>query len=77
MRKRFNKKYVFAKKGTRGDGLEKGEITYPRTSGKFRGVSLGKDKNGIFVMTHRARSKSYEKQDKIPLKDIKFIRSTG
>lgn len=77
MKKQFNKKYTYAKKGTRGDKLEKMEITYPRTSGKFRGVSLGRDKNGVFVMTHRARSKSYERQNKIPLKDIRFIASTG
>jgi hypothetical protein len=38
---------------------------------------LGADKNGFFVLTHRARSKSYESVDKIPEKDIKFIESTG
>lgn len=77
MKKRFNRKYVYARRGTRGDKLKEREITYPRTSGKFRGVSLGRDKNGVFVMTHRARSKSYERQDKIPIKDINFIASTG
>lgn len=41
------------------------------------GCSLGADKNGFFVHTHRARSKSYPEIDKIPQKDIKFIESTG
>jgi len=41
------------------------------------GVSLGKDKNGYFVYTHRARSKSHEKPEGIPIKDIKFIETTG
>jgi hypothetical protein len=38
---------------------------------------MGIDKNGYFIHTHRARSKSYEKSSDIPLKDIKFIDSTG
>lgn len=41
------------------------------------GFSMGVDKNGYFVHTHRARSKSYEAPDKIPAKAIKFIDSTG
>lgn len=44
---------------------------------RLEGVSLGQDKNGYFVYTHRARSKSYEMPGKIPLKKIQFIRSTG
>jgi len=40
-------------------------------------VDLGADKDGFFVSTHRARSKSYLEIDKIPQKDIKFIESTG
>jgi len=51
------------------DKLEKGG--YPS------GFSMGIDKNGYFIHTHRARSKSYESPDKIPVKDIKFIDSTG
>ena len=42
-----------------------------------QGVSLGADKNGFFVFTHRARSKSYDTVEKITKKDIKFIESTG
>jgi hypothetical protein len=41
------------------------------------GCSLGKDDKGYFVYTHRARSKSYPTKDKIPIKDLKFIDSTG
>lgn len=41
------------------------------------GYSMGVDKNGYFVHTHRARSKSYESPEKIPVKDLKFIDSTG
>jgi len=44
---------------------------------KADGVSMGADKNGFFVYTHRARSKSYSEPGKIPVKDIKFIESTG
>ena len=41
------------------------------------GFSMGIDKDGFFVHTHRARSKSYEKPEKITVKEIKFIDSTG
>lgn len=41
------------------------------------GYELGADKNGFFVATHRARSKSYENAVDIPIKSIKFIDSTG
>ena len=53
-------------------------LSTPKVPGKtFKGVGFGADKNGFFVMTHRARSKSYASADKIPDKDIKFIESTG
>lgn len=41
------------------------------------GFSMGIDKDGYFVHTHRARSKSYENPSKITVKDIRFIDSTG
>jgi hypothetical protein len=41
------------------------------------GFDMGVDKDGYFVHTHRARSKSYDKPDGIPVKDLKFIDSTG
>lgn len=44
---------------------------------KFEGVSLGKDADGYYVYTHRARSDSYEGIDKIPESKIKHIETTG
>lgn len=41
------------------------------------GCSVGKDKDGYFAYTHRARSKSYDTPQKIPVKVLKFIDSTG
>jgi hypothetical protein len=49
--------------------IEKGN--YPN------GFDMGIDKDGFFIHTHRARSKSYDKPSDIPVKDIKFIDSTG
>ena len=43
----------------------KEELKYGKPTGKF------------FITTHRARSKSYDSFDKIPLSAIKFIDSTG
>lgn len=40
-------------------------------------VSLHQDDKGYFVQTHRATSKRYDSPEKIPIKDIKFIASTG
>lgn len=41
------------------------------------GFDMGIDKNGYFIHTHRARSKSHESPDKISVKEIKFTDSTG
>jgi hypothetical protein len=57
--------------------LEVNEITQPRQSGRFRGVSIGRDKDGYFVTTHRSRSKSYINVNKIPDYKIKKVASTG
>jgi hypothetical protein len=46
-------------------------------SSKVSGVSMGADKNGFFVYTHRARSKSHNTPLNIPKKEIDFIESTG
>jgi len=43
---------------------------------KKMGFTCKKDKQGFYISTHRARSKSYKSLDKIPLKDINFIDST-
>lgn len=53
------------------------EITSPRHSGRYRGISIGRDKDGFFAATHRARSKSFSNPQAIPDKSIKFIESTG
>jgi len=42
-----------------------------------RGFSVGIDENGIFIFTHRCRSKSYPSYRKIPKKVKDFIKSTG
>lgn len=41
------------------------------------GFSMGVDKNGYYIHTHRARSKSHEKPSQITAKEMKFIDSTG
>ena len=57
--------------------LEVGDISRPRRSGRYRGVSIGRDKKGYYVLTHRARGNSYESVRKIPLAEIARIKSTG
>jgi hypothetical protein len=52
-------------------------ISFLKKTTKSKGVTLAKDKNGFFVYTHRARSKSYSTIDKIPTQVIEFIESTG
>ena len=54
-----------------------GEMTYCKHSGRYDGVSIGRDDDGYFACTHRARSESYSSPDRIPLSKIKWIRSTG
>lgn len=49
----------------------------PEMKEKLQGVSLGKDDDGYYVFTHRARSKSRKTPQEIPQKDIDFIESTG
>jgi hypothetical protein len=46
-------------------------------SAKAKQVSVGKDKAGYFVYTHRWRSKSYKTINGITKKDIEFCESTG
>lgn len=45
--------------------------------GLMREVSLGKDKDGYFVYTHRCRSDSYKSPHKIPKSRIEFVSSTS
>jgi len=57
-------------------GLKK-PVGFNSISTKTSGVSFGADKNGFFVYTHRARSKSKINPLKITKKEIDFIESTG
>lgn len=59
------------------DGIITG-LRIPKINGKsFDGVSMGADKDGFFVYTHRARSKSFDTPKNITDKSIKFIETTG
>lgn len=62
--------------GGRVHGLSKPK-EFTEKSPKSSGVGLGADKNGFYVYTHRARSKSHASPEKIPVKEINFIDSTG
>lgn len=48
-----------------------------KISSKVSGCSMGADKDGFFVYTHRARCKSFLSPMKITKKCIDFIESTG
>lgn len=48
-----------------------------KKSNKIDGVSMGADKNGFYLYTHRGRSKSKPTPDKITVKEIEYIESTG
>lgn len=62
--------------GGRVHGLSKPNILREKST-KSQGVSMGADKNGFYVYTHRARSKSKPTPDKITVTEINFIESTG
>lgn len=55
-------------------GAERGELY--KHFGKKPGCSLGRDKDGFYVYTHRARSKSFPRPSAIPKDKIKFVDST-
>ena len=57
--------------------LELNEGTFPSPSGRYNGVSVGRDQDGFFVFTHRARSDSYDQPSNIPDSVIEYIESTG
>jgi hypothetical protein len=48
-----------------------------KISKKIAGCSIGADKNGFFVYTHRGRGKSHKDPLKITKREIDFIESTG
>jgi tRNA nucleotidyltransferase/poly(A) polymerase len=62
--------------GGRVHGLSKPNVLREK-SPKADGVSMGADKNGFYVYTHRARSKSHPTPEQITIKEIEFIESTG
>lgn len=62
--------------GGRVHGLMKPKEFTEKTK-KSTGVSLGADKDGFYCYTHRAASGRHELPEKIPVKEIEFIESTG
>lgn len=44
---------------------------------KYKGCGVKEDKNGVYIHTHRARSKSYPDLKLIPDSVVKFIISIG
>jgi hypothetical protein len=57
--------------------LQVGEMTWCKHSGRYTGVSIGRDDDGFFACTHRARSESYSSPAAIPTKKLAWIKSTG
>jgi hypothetical protein len=70
-------KYERVKSNVRPGNLELNQMTPPKRSGRYNGTAIGRDDNGFFATTHRARSKSYESPGKIPDGKLKKIASTG
>lgn len=72
------KQYTKAENGViTGLNLHPDLISKIRNNNLPSGFDMGIDKNGFFIHTHRARSKSVQSPDKITHKQIKFIDSTG
>lgn len=62
----------------RKNGRPQKGLSFPAgQKNRFKGVSLGRDKNGVFIYTYRCRSKSYKSVESIPAKEIKWIESIG
>jgi len=59
------------------DATARREYAARKREAGAHGASLGRDKDGYFVYTHRARSKSYPSAAKIPLDRIRFVSSTS
>lgn len=69
-----------------GERTKKGDVTVQGGAhsvagvvrdGKRYGVGVGRDDDGVFVHTHRARSKSYPDMDAIPTSVLAEIDATG
>ena len=75
---KFLKSYSSAKKGkVFGLNLHPDLINKIESNSYPSGFDMGMDKDGYFIHTHRARSKSHLSPDQITAKEIKFIDSTG
>ena len=59
------------------DKVEKGVAKPDDLKDAMAGMSLGLDKDGYFVYTHRWRSKSYKTPHAIPKSKLKFCETTG
>jgi hypothetical protein len=74
----FTKQYTHAENGkVTGLNLHPDLRRKISDKGLPDGFDMGVDKNGYFIHTHRARSHSHETPDKITVKEINFIDSTG
>jgi len=57
-------------------GVEVLQKTVTKEGKKYQ-CGIGKDNDGYYATTHRARSKSYHSKRDIPHSVLKFIASTG
>ena len=74
----YLKQYSICKKGKiTGLNLHPDLIKKINDKNLPNGFDMGIDKDGYYIHTHRARSKSKETVNKITEKEIKFINSTG
>lgn len=70
--------YTKAKKGrVSGLTLHSDLIKKIKEKDLPNGFDMGIDKDGYYIHTHRARSKSHPKPDGVTVKEIKFVNSTG
>lgn len=75
---KYLKPYTVAGKGRVSElELHPDIIKKCKEKGLTPGFSMGVDKNGYYIHTHRARGKSHKTPDKIPVSELKFIESTG
>lgn len=75
---KYIKQYTHAKNGkVTGLNLHPDLKKKIAEGGLPSGFDMGVDSKGYFIHTHRARSHSHETPDKITVKEIRFIDSTG
>lgn len=82
MKKALGEEQLTFTGGIKRAALKSGQPT-PQDREEFKrrfpeaGVSLKRDRNGVFVTTHRSRSASYPSVAQIPKDRVRFIESTG